>query len=290
MDEPENKFDKPKPGVAPTRRDWLLSFGSAVVLSGFRGTPGKSPQESQTAAAASLPPGLYQPSWEHLTHALSSEGPFFPIPPGTETEYVQSRPGPFVPQGFTPEEFSLVRRLVKIILGEDLGKASEESTPRMPASTYDEVAEWIDLVVASAPRVRTSARNLTPEQRVLAVAYFGSEEPVRKLETFAPERVCQEGLAWLDEESHRRFAKGFLDDDPAGGLELVWAISDARPDKSVVHAGTRLFDFLKAECIRGFYTSRLGMQELDYTGESFYGQSPGCFLTPWSEPNTREPE
>jgi Gluconate 2-dehydrogenase subunit 3 len=275
--------------VALTRRDWLLSFGSAVVLSGFRGTPGKSPQGSQTAAA-SLPPGLYQPSWDHLTHVLSSEGPFFPIPPGTETEYVRSRPGPFVPQAFTPEEFRVVRRLVKIILGEDLRKASEESTSRVPASVYDEVAEWIDLVVASAPRIRMSARNLTPEQRALAVAYFGSEEPVRKLETFAPERVCQEGLAWLDEESHRHFAKGFLDADPAGQLELVWAISDARPDKSVGHAGTRLFDFLKAECIRGFYTSRLGMKELDYTGNSFYGQSPGCSLTPWSERNTSKSE
>jgi hypothetical protein len=289
MDEPENKSDKPKPGVALTRRDWLLCFGSAVVLSGFRGTPGKSLEESQTAAA-SLPPGLYLPSWDHLNHALSSEGPVFPIPPGTETEYIRSRPGPFVPQAFAPEEFRVVRRLVKIILGEDLRKASEESTPRVPASIYDEVVEWIDLVVASAPRIQMSARNLTPEQRALAVSYFGSEEPVRKLETFAPERVCEEGLAWLNEESHLRFAKGFQEAEPAGQLELVWAISDVRPDKSVVHAGTRLFDFLKAECIRGFYTSRLGMKELDYTGNSFYGQAPGCSLTPWSEPNTSNPE
>jgi hypothetical protein len=47
---------------------------------------------------------------------------------------------------------------------------------------------------------------------------------------------------------------------------------------------------LKPECIRGFYTSRLGMKELDYTGNSFYGQSPGCSLTSWSETNTSKLE
>ena len=53
-------------------------------------------------------------------------------------------------------------------------------------------------------------------------------------------------------------------------------MSDARPDRSATHAGTRLFDFFKEETIRGFYTSRLGLQELDSQKDSFYGQSPGC--------------
>jgi len=93
---------------------------------------------------------------------------------------------------------------------------------------------------------------LPAEQRALAVAYFGSEQPVRHLETFEPERVCHEGIAWLGEESQRHFAKGFLEVNPAGQVELVRAISDVRPDKSAIHAGTRLFDFLKQEVIRGF--------------------------------------
>jgi hypothetical protein len=278
MDEADNKIDQAKPRLTISRRDWLLSFGSAVVLSGFHGAPGQSPKESQKAAA-SLPPGFYEPSLDDLSHAFGSEGPFFPIPPGAETEYVRPRSGPFVPQAFSVEEFRFVRRLVEIILGEDVKKTSEQPALGVPASIYNEVAEWIDLVVSRGSRIRTLARNLSPEQRALAVAYFGTEEPVRDFETFEPERVCQEGLAQLDEESHRRFAKGFLDAEPAGQLELVWSISDARPDTSIDHAGTRLFDFLKAECTRGFYTSRLGMKELDYTGNRFYGQSPGCVHT-----------
>jgi gluconate 2-dehydrogenase subunit 3-like protein len=105
-----------------------------------------------------------------------------------------------------------------------------------------------------------------------------------ELETFEPERICREGLTWLGEESQRRFGKAFLNTAPVGQVQLVQAISDARPDKSGVHAGARLFDFLKAECIRGFYTSRRGLKELNFRGNSFYGEPPGCGLTEKSEP------
>ena len=286
MDENTNKIDKEKPVLALTRREWLVSLGSAVVLSGFPGAPGQA-REELPAAGAALPPGLYQPSFDHLAHALASEDPFLPIPRGTETEYLRPRSGPFTPQAFAQEEFPVVRRLVEIVLGEDLKNSSEKPGRGAPASIYDEVAEWIDLVVASAPGIRTLARNLPADQRALTVAYFGSEEPVRNLETFESETVCHEGLAWLGEESQQRFAKGFLDADPAEQFELVRAISDVRQDKSAVHAGTRLFDFLKAESIRGFYTSRLGLKELNYKGNFFYAKAPGCGLTP---PAASKPE
>ena len=277
MGESENKIDERRPGVALTRREWLVSLGSTVVLSGFRGVPGQAQQELHTASAP-LPSGLYQPSLDHLSHALAGNGAFLKIPPGTETEYVRPGLGQFVPRAFSREEFAIVRRLVEIILGGDLKNTSEKPALGAPASIYDEVAEWIDLVVASAPGTRALARDLPADQRALAVAFFGSEEPVRYLESFEPERVCHEGFAWLGEESQRRFAKGFLDVEASGQAELLQTIGDARPDGSATHAGTRLFGFLKEETVRGFYTSRLGLKELDYKGESFYGQSPGCGL------------
>jgi hypothetical protein len=289
MDEAKKRNDNAEPIVALTRREWLVSLGSTVVLSSFPVAPGQA-QQNPDAPGAALPPGIFQPSFDHLAHALTSEDPFLPIPPGTQTEYLRPRSGPFVPQAFAQEEFAVVRRLVEIILGGDLRNTSEQPASGAPASIYDEVAEWIDLVVASAPGIRKLARSLPADQRALTVAYFGSEEPVRELETFESERVCHEGLAWLGEESQRRFAKTFLEADLAGQVELVRAISDMRPDKSVIHAGTRLFDFLKAECIRGFYTSRTGVRELDYKGNTFYAEAPGCGLTPGPQPTAVKPE
>jgi Gluconate 2-dehydrogenase subunit 3 len=286
MDETDDRHDPP-PDATLSRRDWLLDFGSAVVLSGFSGP--RDSLRSWYAKSASLPPGLYQPSFDHLNHAIESEGPFYPIPPGAETEYVRARSSPFRPQAFSAEEFRLVGRLVEVILGEDLKHPAEPGPPGAGAGICEEVAEWIDLVVACAPGTRAAARSLTPEQRALAVAYFGSEEPVVKLETFEPERACREGILWLNEESHRRFARNFLDAGATDQSELVASISDARPD-ATVHAGTRLYDFLKAESARGFYTSRAGLKELDYAGNRFYGQSPGCGVPEGRKAESRKPE
>lgn len=281
MDETKNKPGEQQPDdvssvASVARRELLFSLASTVVLSGIRGLP--LPDGEQSAARVQLPPGLYQPSFDHLNHALTNESSFVVIPPGTETEYLRPRSGPFVAQAFTADEFQFVRRLVDIIVGEDL-RYDVEKLSVAPGNIYDEVAEWVDLVVASAPRIRTFARNLPSDQRALAVACLGSE-PITKMETYTPEHICREGFAWLSKEAQRRFRKSFLDADAASQLELVLAISDSRPDKSVIHAGTLLFDFLKAESIRGFYTSRTGLKELKYQGNAFYGSSPGCAIKP----------
>jgi Gluconate 2-dehydrogenase subunit 3 len=275
MNRDDWKFEQDPPGGGLSRRDWLLNFGSAVILSGFAGTPGESQQAEHTLTTG-LPPGLYTPSIDHVTHALNQAGPFFPIPPGAETQFVRPRSGPFLPLAFSSEEFTVIRRLVELILGEDLTTAPAQQAAGAPETLYDEVAEWIDLVAFSGPGIRAAARNLTPEQRALAVAYFTSEEPVHELETFEPERICKEGLAWLQQEAESRSFRKFLDFPPATQSELLASVSDTRPDPGTSNAGTRLFAFLKAEAIRGYYTSRIGLKELNYRGNAFYGQSPGC--------------
>lgn len=278
MDDEKEKSEEGKPDTVFTRREWLHGLGPAVVLSNFPDSLQKALQKHHAPDTA-LPTGLYTPSFGHLSHALSNEGAFLTAPPGAETEYVRPRMGPFVPRAFAPAEFPIIRRLTEIILGEDLNNSHSKQERGAPPSIYEEVVEWIDLVVATAPKTRELARNLTEEQRALAVAYFGGEGPVQELEIFEPDRICREGLIWLEEESQRRFRRIFLNASSASQAELVEAISDARPDESSDHAGTRLFDFLKAECVRGFYTSRIGLEELDYKGNTFYSGPPGCGLT-----------
>src|SRR5690242_17959361 len=153
MNRDDWKFEQDQPSEGLSRRDWLLNFGSAVILSGFAGMPGESQQTEHTLTTA-LPPGLYTPSIDHVTHALNQGGPFFPIPPGAETQFVRPRSGPFLPQAFSSEEFTVIRRLVELILGDDLTTAPAQQVAGAPETLYDEVAEWIDLVVFSGPGVR----------------------------------------------------------------------------------------------------------------------------------------
>lgn len=238
-----------------TRRDALVTLGQAAAAFALPPIPTASPQ---------LPPGVYLPSSDHLGHALMSSARFHPVPPGCPTDYTRPRTGPFQPLFFSPADFAVVRRITQLMLGEE-GETS----------AAQEVAEWIDLQVASASGVRNAARQLEPLHHALAVAYFGSAR-VSRLETADPEKICQDGLNWLANAARSQGADQFLSSPEQQQIGIVDSVSDARPDRSTENAGTRFFTFMKAEVIKGYYTSQAGLKELDFKGNAFYARSPGC--------------
>ena len=249
-----------------TRRQWLLRLGQGVVLTGFSGTvsdlAAQTPAHANTAEAA-LPPGLYLPSPDHLSHALVSDDRFHAIVPGGETEYAQPCTGPYHPQFFSAEEYPVARRLVELLLGE------------APRAVVDEVAEWLDLAVFSSARVRQTARQLAPEFRLVA-RHFHGEDEARRIEADDQQRAWREGLAWLAQESSSRFHKAFPELSAPEQLQLMSLVCDERANQDADNAGVRLFQALKAEALRGFYTSRAGLDELDYQGNTFHAECPGC--------------
>jgi hypothetical protein len=260
-----------------TRRQWLLRLGRGVVLAGFSGAVGQLATDAlaapQVAGAAreALPPGLYLANNDHLTHALTSDDQFPAIPNGTETEYARPPTRPFVPQFFSQDEFAVVRRLAELLLGEAPATSPEASTPKITS----EVAEWIDLIVAEAPAVRQAARRLTPEQRTLAVRYYGAAA-IEELETLDPQTFWREGLGWVAAESKSRYGKAFLDLSQSEQFQLLMAMSQTRTDKPSENSGNRLFATLKSVAVRGYYTSRRGLDELDYKGNTYHAECPGC--------------
>ena len=265
-----------------SRREWLLRLGETAVLFGFTGSLPEVEAKAAYALSAlasqkpGLPPGLFEASSEHMAHALISDERFLKIPPGSETDYVRPREGPFKPHFFSPHEFEVVTRLVRLILGEiSEPSGTEQETRGGRDATLAEVAEWIDLVLANAASVREAARRLAPEHKAVAVRYYGSEA-VERLESADPEKICREGLEWLEQESRKLYAAAFLDLEDSQQVRVMDSISDARPDPARENPGTRLFVFLKRETVRGFYTSRLGLRELNYKGNAFYVECPGC--------------
>ena len=129
-----------------------------------------------------------------MTHALTSDDRFHPIPPGCETDFVRPPSGPFQPQFFSPADFQVVKRLVALILGE------AEDTAANAEATISEISEWIDLEVFNSAAVREAALNLSPQHRALAVAFHG-ERTVKALETHEPQKIWREGLDWISTES-----------------------------------------------------------------------------------------
>jgi hypothetical protein len=253
-----------------SRRSIVVTIGQAVIGLGLSGRVFADAQ-----APAPLPPGLYQPSNDHLSHALMSSGPFHAIPPGCPTDYIRPRTEPFTPLFFSPADFELVCRMTQLLLG-DLTAAVIKDETAAPAK---EVAEWVDLSLSRAEGNREMARHLDPLHRVLAVAYYGLPH-VNQLETATPEKTCSEGFEWLSQAARFRGSNRFLNLTEEQQIAILDSISDERPDNQNENAGTRFFTFMKTEVIRGYYTSQAGLKELDFKGNAFYARSPGCDSKP----------
>jgi hypothetical protein len=248
-----------------TRRDWIVTISQAAVGLELSGRAGAA-----VPSADQLPPGLYTPSRDHLSHALMSTGRFHPVVPDCPTDYIRPRSEPFKPLFFSASEFVSILRLTGLMLGE--APRNDENGGQ---NITREIAEWIDLRVWSAGGVREAALRMHPPYRGLAVAYYGSAR-VKQLESSNPENTCREGLAWVSAAAKAKYSKDFLDLEIEQQVAFLRTISDERADKQAQNPGTRLFAFLKSEIIRGFYTSQAGLKELDFKGNAFYAQSPGC--------------
>ena len=193
----------PNPTDDLSRRQWLLRLGELVALAGVSGLVPESAtallnaRQDAVPSTAALPPGLYDPSQEHLVHALGSAGKQWSPPPGSETDYVQPNAFPFQPQFFSAEELRVVARFVEILLGDVDPIALSQAT------------QWFDLWLYSADGVRDAAQHLDPLHRILAVAVNG-EESVRELETADPQSAARAGLAALRDLSLQAHGHEFL--------------------------------------------------------------------------------
>jgi gluconate 2-dehydrogenase subunit 3-like protein len=248
-----------------SRRQWLLRLGKVTALAGFSGlVPDAaasllSPEQEQ----ADLPPGLYVPSGQHLIHALRSADQPYVTPSGSETDYAPLSSSPFQLRFFSGEQFRVVTRLVEIILGS------------VDPAALSQTRQWLDLWFYSAAGVREAAQNLDPLHRVLAAAFLG-EESVRALETTDPQAVAHEALAVLGRLSREGYGRGFLELNAAKQMELVGSIETSNPGSPL----RRFFGIMRREAIRGYYTTAEGLRELDYKGNTYYPNCPGCEAKP----------
>ena len=206
-----------------------------------------------------LPPGLYDASAENLVHALSSGGMKWSPPPGSETDYVQPNSLPFQPQFFSVEEFRVVTRFVEILLG------------NADATALSQATQWFDQWLYSAAGVRAAAQRLDQLHRLLAVAVNG-EESVRDLETSDPQSVARAGFAALHDLSLQAYGREFLQLTSSQQIGLLTSSGTDQPGNPL----RKFFEITRAQAVRGYYTSAAGLKELDYKGNAYYGDSPGC--------------
>ena len=86
------------------------------------------------------------------------------------------------------------------------------------------------------------------------------------------------GLMWLDETCADRYSTPFLDcklEQRKEILDLIAFRKNAKADPSLSQ-GVAFFSFLRKATCDGFYTSKIGIADLQYIGNTSLREFPGC--------------
>jgi gluconate 2-dehydrogenase gamma chain len=86
------------------------------------------------------------------------------------------------------------------------------------------------------------------------------------------------GLIWLDSFCADRYGKSFMECTPEQRTEVLDLIAyrkNAKQDRSLAQ-GVAFFAFLRKMTCDGFYTSKIGIADLQYIGNTSLREFPGC--------------
>jgi gluconate 2-dehydrogenase gamma chain len=148
---------------------------------------------------------------------------------------------PFEPKFFTAHEWRTVRVLVDLIIPKD---------ERSGSATDAGVPEFMDFMMLDQPQRQVATRG---------------------------------GLAWLDLECQRRFDKRFVD---CGAVEQTTVLDEIAWPSRLAPAepgelpegrhGVAFFTSFRDLTAAGFWTSRMGIQDLQYMGNRSVARWNGC--------------
>ena len=92
----------------------------------------------------------------------------------------------------------------------------------------------------------------------------------------ARQTAIRGGLRWLESESHRRFDKTFLAATDAERRQILDDISGhTAPARGMTH-GVAFFRNFRDLTASGFWTSKIGIADLGYIGNTFVPDWEGC--------------
>lgn len=97
------------------------------------------------------------------------------------------------------------------------------------------------------------------------------------------QQPMRDGLKWLDSTAKKAYGASFSELSPGQQNEILKRVAyrdSALPGDT---EGQKFFRLIRRYTVMGYYTSRVGLAELDYPGLRFYTQSPAC-------PHTDDPE
>jgi gluconate 2-dehydrogenase gamma chain len=84
------------------------------------------------------------------------------------------------------------------------------------------------------------------------------------------------GLTWLDDECRKRFGKAFVDCDATQRAAVLDDIAWPRRARPEMQNGVRFFNNFRNFTASGFWSSKMGVDDLQYMGNRPIAQWNGC--------------
>lgn len=95
------------------------------------------------------------------------------------------------------------------------------------------------------------------------------------------QQPMRDGLRWLDSAAKKDYGASFTGLSPEQQTEILKGV--AYRDSAGDPEGRTFFRLIRRYTVMGYYTSAVGLKELDYPGLRLYTESPAC-------PHTSDPE
>ncbi len=90
------------------------------------------------------------------------------------------------------------------------------------------------------------------------------------------QQPMRDGLQWLDSKAHEDSSGPFTQLAPDRQTAILRNVAYQPQNATSDLQGQAFFHLIRRYTVMGYYTSRVGLEELDYPGLKFYSHSPAC--------------
>lgn len=97
------------------------------------------------------------------------------------------------------------------------------------------------------------------------------------------QQPMRQGLRWLDAKAKESNDGAFVYLAPQQQTEILNRVAYQTQNEAGETQGRAFFRLIRRYTVMGYYTTRIGLEELDYPGLKFYSHSPVC-------PHANDPE
>ncbi|MCG6926290.1 MAG: gluconate 2-dehydrogenase subunit 3 family protein [Acidobacteria bacterium] len=134
------------------------------------------------------------------------------------------------------------------------------------------VALLCDLILPADDRSGSATEAKVPE----FIDFTLTDELVEAREREEMQTAVRGGLAWLERECRGRFTRSFAECTDGERREVLDEI--AWPERAVPEGsqGVAFFNLFRDLVASGFWTSRIGMDDIGYRGNTFVAEWTGC--------------